>query len=214
MKKEFFSTVAILLTFTAPIIMLSGCDDDDEETSDTGSYPYVDLGLSVKWAKYNVGASSESEAGYYLSWGAIEEQDSYYYGEDKFSGKSASDISGNASYDAARYYWGGSWRMPKASEWEELFEKCTLSWEKSGSRYGYRLTSKSNGNSIFLPAAGLFYESIEPRVDGIVDYWSSTPSTGELALTHSEQVYGNSDWYNATSGNDRFIGLQIRAVSK
>ena len=58
------------------------------------------------------------------------------------------------SDDAARQNWGGKWRMPMDAEWTELREKCTWTWTTRGGHNGYKVTSKQNGNSIFLPAAG------------------------------------------------------------
>ena len=78
------------------------------------------------------------------------------------------------SDDAARANWGGRWRMPTRAEQDELREKCTWTWTTQGGHKGYKVTSKSNGNSIFLPAAGyrdgtsIYYASF----DGF--YWSST----------------------------------------
>lgn len=65
-----------------------------------------------------------------------------------------SNISGNYSYDAARKELGGSWRMPTEAEISELLENCIFEWVTRGDVKGALFTSKKNGNSIFLPAAG------------------------------------------------------------
>lgn len=128
---------------------------------------YVDLGLSVKWADRNVGASSPSDYGDLLEWGALKE--SQHYAKVDF------DISGNPQYDAATAAWGDGWRLPTKQEMEELVEKCKWEWTTQGGHSGYRITGP-NGNSIFLPAAGWRLEDSEINYDGVsATYWSSTP---------------------------------------
>ena len=65
------------------------------------------------------------------------------------------DISGNSQYDAATANWGGSWRMPKSTELKELIDNCTWTWTTQNGVNGYKVIG-TNGNSIFLPAAGLY----------------------------------------------------------
>lgn len=119
----------------------------------------IDLGLSVKWASYNVGASSPEDYGGYYAWGETEEKSDYtestykYYDSknDKYI-DIGSSISGT-QYDVARVKWGGSWRMPTHAEQVELYDKCTTQWTTYNGVNG-RLVTGPNGNSIFLPAAG------------------------------------------------------------
>ena len=80
---------------------------------------YVDLGLSVKWAKWNIGASSTRDKGQYFSWG----QTSGYYYKQKEKSEINSidyDIYGNSRYDIATALWGDHWRLPTEEEWDEL----------------------------------------------------------------------------------------------
>lgn len=121
-------------------------------------HAYVDLGLSVKWATCNVGASSPEEYGNYYAWGETTTKSSYTEDNSKTDGVSmSSSIAGDASYDAARANWGGTWRLPTASESQELIDNCTWTWTTQGGKNGYKVTSEKNGNSIFLPAAGCRY---------------------------------------------------------
>ena len=140
MKRPLFSIfdiVGVAMAVTCSLALFTACDDDDDGvssvsgsiTSSTGTingYEYVDLGLSVKWAICNIGASSPSDYGDYLAWGETETKDEYTndnsvtYGDSSFG-----DISGNATYDAATANWGKKWRMPTRSEFEELLDDCT-----------------------------------------------------------------------------------------
>ena len=122
----------------------------------------IDLGLSVKWASWNVGASKPEEYGGYYAWGETEEKTMYDWNSYKHcDGSSESchiigkngEISGT-EYDVAHVIWGGDWRMPTLEEVNELQSKCTTEWAKINGIEGRRYTGP-NGNSIFLPAAGL-----------------------------------------------------------
>ena len=141
----------------------------------------VDLGLSVKWASLNVGASSIEDIGDEYAWGEIEPRTTYgpenyqYYditwGEYIDIGE---DISGT-EYDAAHVKWGGDWRMPTKKEMEELLTRCTWSVIKyNGTTTGCKVTGP-NGNKIFLPV----YDESGTRSDGFAYthecmLWTST----------------------------------------
>lgn len=88
-------------------------------------HEYVDLGLSVMWATCNLGAANPYDAGDGYRWGERKIGAPWSYEEIE----ELDEISGNEKYDAARACWGGEWRMPTYSEWEELYEKCK--WEES-----------------------------------------------------------------------------------
>ena len=106
----------------------------------------VDLGLSVKWAKKNLGASNYTDKG-----------NSYEDYEDV-------NLSGNEKYDYARKELGGSWRMPTFKDWQELKEKCTWKTVKIDDKPGFQVTGP-NGNIIFLPA-----EKLDEPIMGIQHY--------------------------------------------
>lgn len=99
-------------------------------------HEYVDLGLpsGLKWATCNVGANSPSEYGDYYAWGETTTKTSYTYENSKTYNKKIGDIGGNASYDAARANWGGTWRMPTKEEFDELLNKCTCTWTTQGGK--------------------------------------------------------------------------------
>ena len=168
----------------------------------------VDLGLSVKWANCNVGANSPEEYGDYFAWGEISPKDSYYEDNCSTYGKSMADISGNPQYDAARANWGGAWRMPTKAELEELRSNCTWEWTTLNGVNGRRVTGP-NGNSIFLPAAGLRYDTSSNAVGSGGCYWSSTPYEDGVYLAFNLLFDSDCyDWY----WNPRFSGQSVRPV--
>ena len=130
---------------------------------DCNWHKYVDLGLpsGLLWATCNIGASEPWENGLYFSWGNVDghAKDSMYDYESYASTPGASltdSIPVDAKYDAARAYFGGTWRMPTDAEFAELFRKryTTNEWVTQNGVNGRRVTSKINGNSVFFPASG------------------------------------------------------------
>ncbi len=172
---------------------------------------YVDLGLSVKWAACNVGASSPEDYGNYYAWGETEAKSEYNLVNSKTEGKVIGDISGNPLYDAARANWGGTWRMPTKAEFDELLNKCKWEWTTQGGKKGYRVIGP-NGNSIFLPAAGRRSDSSLDYAGINGFYWSSTPDSS------TDIEYGHRISFNRvcpTMGwNYRLYGFPVRPVSE
>ena len=135
---------------------------DNSTTGFENGYEWVDLGLSVKWAACNVGATKPEQYGNLYAWGDTQPD---RFNRDYIWSKSPEQYTtytkytdGNAqlelSDDAARGNWEGAWRMPTYQEMQELKEKCLWAWTTLNGTKGYQVISKSNGNSIFLPAAG------------------------------------------------------------
>lgn len=127
-------------------------------------HEYVDLGLSVKWATCNVGATSPENLGDRFRWGETEpgnignKKSSRTYKE-----KYPSSIGKYSLYNAANDKMGGEWRLPTVAEMNELMEKCT--WERTllNKTLCVKITGP-NGNSIYIPG-----------MDGTHDihYWSA-----------------------------------------
>ncbi len=177
-------------------------------TGKINGYEYVDLGLSVKWARYNVGASSPTGYGNYYAWGETSTKSEYTEANSKTYGQSIGDIAGDSRYDVARAKWGSTWRLPTANEIDELINKCSWKWTTVGGVKGYKVTGP-NGNSIFLPAAGDRNGSSLLGQGSNGYYWSSTP-------------YGTSTAYSLTFYSGRFsrywyrrgYGFSVRPVSR
>ena len=174
----------------------------------------IDLGLSVKWASWNVGATSPEEYGSYYAWGETEEKsnydwDTYKYNYNPQTGyftNIGSNISGT-QYDVARQKWGGSWRMPTKAEFDELTSKCKWTKYQHKGVNGYKVTGP-NGNSIFLPAAGYYFGTSFYNAGSCGHYWSA--SLGEdfngyfawfLDFFHGYYGHYNSDYsYRCCNG--------------
>ena len=173
---------------------------------------YVDLGLSVKWATQNVGADSPSDYGDYFAWGETRPKSRYDWDNYKIVGKTS--ISPTCGHDTARENWGGTWRMPTEAEFEELCNRnnCKWTWKSQGGHWGYLVTSKINGNSIFLPAAGWRRGTDRRRVGEYGFYWSSTLSSSYSELARSLNI---NDLVYCTDENDFCSnGHSVRPVTE
>ena len=201
-------------------------DDSESNIPDpnpnTGNHEYVDLGLSVKWATCNVGASKPEEDGDHFAWGETEPKSFYDWSTYKWCNGSydtQTKYCTNSDYgtvdnktvlesadDAAAVNWGGSWRMPTRAEQDELRNKCTFTWTTQNGVKGYKVTSKINGKSIFLPAAN--YRS-DDRLCGIGGYWSSSLRTDYQNYAYAFDFNTTNDYKN---NNFRFYGFSVRPV--
>ena len=203
-------------------------------------YEYVDLGLpsGTKWATCNVGATKPEEYGNYFAWGETEPKTTYnwntykwattaYYAEyDMWYLETITKYNTDSDYgtvdnktvleladDAARANWGGSWRMPTDDEWTELRENCEWTWtsDYNGTGVAGRIvTSKTNGNHIFLPAAGCRdYDGLR-RAGNYGYYWPSSLNT--YHPNNAWYVYFYSDYVREYGGHERYYGRSVRPV--
>lgn len=179
----------------------------------------VDLGLSVKWATCNVGAEKPEDYGDYFAWGETEPKSNYSWSTyfDSVNGNSSNftkyatnkKTQLDPEDDAAHVNWGGDWRMPTKTEQDELRTNCTWTWITQNGVNGYKVTSKVNGNSIFLPAAGYRRDSSLSGAGSFGDCWSSSLHSSYSYLAYS--LYFNSggvDW----DLESRDYGHSVRAV--
>ena len=175
----------------------------------------VNLGLpsGTKWASFNIGATKPEEYGDYFAWGEIGTKldysvDTYFFYNNNGYTSLGIDISGT-KYDVARMKWGGSWVMPTLDDVKELFNNCTREWTTLHGVDGLKFTSKNNGNSIFLPAAGrrwngdLYYAG----EDGY--YWSSTQDPDGSRSAYYLLFRSGSAYWDC---NYRLLGRSVRPV--
>ena len=222
--QHLFTLIAICLCFVQ-------CETDRIIIPEETHHEYIDLGLSVKWAAYNVGATTPEESGGYFAWGEIEEKSSYNWNTYKYcfgTGFNLTKYCFDSEYgkdgftdtkttldpqdDAATMNWGGNWRMPTAKEAQELYDYCKWTWTTQNGIPGYKVMG-INGNSIFLPAVGSmgwdkFYDLGEEGV-----FWTSS-------LSGPDFVYSNSPVFLRLIEKDiafnivtqRCWGFSVRAV--
>ncbi len=196
------------------------------------SYEAVDLGLSVKWATFNVGATKPEEYGDYFAWGETSphetetyDMDSYALTSDGYTFITCTDENGNltSEYDAATVNWGGAWRMPTKIELQELMntDNCTWTWYAAGNtKYsgvaGIEVTSKKNGytdKSIFLPAAGFQGDSELIDAGTYVNIWSASLSTYNVQCATC--MYSSSSVEPGLNNfSTRYSGIPVRPVCK
>ncbi len=168
-------------------------------------YDYVDLGLSVKWATCNVGASTPEGYGNYYAWGETTTKSTYNSSTYTYS---SNPTTLPLNRDAVAVNWGGSWRMPTEAEQDELRTECSWTWTTLNGVNGYNVEGP-NGNSIFLPAAGLRCDS-DLRYAGSIGYcWSSSLGTYYSYYACSLNFYSDDvGWYY----NGRLYGQSVRGV--
>ena len=198
--------------------------------SSSSSSEAVDLGLSVKWASWNVGATAPEEYGDYFAWGETQTKANYTENNYKWCDGSSSSLTKyntNSTYgtvdnkttldlqdDAARANWGGSWRMPTDAEWTELRSNCNWEWTTINGVFGRKVTSTKTGYTdkwIFLPAAGIRQETILKKAGSYGYYWSS--SLAAVLQAAAYDMYFGSDQVGR-DGTNRYFGLSVRPVTK
>ena len=161
------------LTLALAAIAISGASIQASAQAPAGVQA-IDLGLpsGIRWASCNVGATAPEDYGNYYAWGETETKADYSWATYKHNnGDNSSDnitkYGNNADTlttlepedDAATANWGSAWRMPTAAELDELLEHCTWTWTTQNGVNGYQVASTTNGNSIFLPAAGYYFRA-------------------------------------------------------
>lgn len=194
---------------------------------DINGHEFVNLGLpsGTKWATCNIGANNPEEAGFYFAWGETSIKDTYdlshykWYANNNYTKYTSSDIKTtlDSDDDAATMIWDQDKkygiRMPTKAEIDELTNNCEIKWidnSSDGNKLsGYKFTSKKNGMSIFLPAAGVRLNDTSYRYGSSGQYWSSSfaPSYCERAqylLFDSSKCYWSSQF--------RYRGKSVRAV--
>ena len=189
---------------------------------------WVDLGLpsGLLWARCNVGASAPEGYGDYYAWGETATKNNYNWNTYKYSNNEGylDKYCSRALYgrfhftdtltilepddDAATANISSWARIPTKGEWQELIDNTTSKWTIQNGVKGYLFTAP-NGNSLFLPAAGMRWDR-EIDSQGIGgNYWSSS-----LETSHPIDAWrlAFSSEFLFTDGASRFNGFSIRAV--
>lgn len=187
-------------------------------------HEFVDLGLSVKWATCNIGAEKPEECGDFFAWGETKPKSYYdwsnlkycndatnlHFSKYKCNGRKRDNRTTlELEDDAAHANWGGGWRMPTSKEFEELKYKCTWKWITMNGEEGYKVTSKKNGNSIFLPAANYYRYTFFRSSSHYGDYWSS--SLDDRYSYYARALRLDSDDYSVKNRH-RADGMSVRPV--
>ena len=181
----------------------------------------VDLGLpsGTLWATCNVGANSPEQYGDHFAWGETVQREDYTpsaYTNNDLTTITAYDAQSNDTcllpeYDAATANWGGDWQMPTAKQFEELINDTytTKEWTTQNGVNGYKITSRSNGKSIFLPAAGYRWSDAVATEGTGGEYWSRSLNT--VNTSNVFYLYFRERNFQMDSGGGYF-GRSVRPV--
>ncbi|MBE6317649.1 MAG: hypothetical protein E7081_01585 [Bacteroidales bacterium] len=182
----------------------------------------VDLGLSVNWSGWDLGATSAMEYGVHFAWGELIpriggfDNDGYlHYNPNTYVQNFIGEEISGTDYDAARYHLGEGWRMPTKAEADELLQKCKWVYTVANNIPGYKVIGP-NGNSIFLPLNGHIVGD-ELIDDGVhCCYWTGSLviySDGSHSNTNANVLlYGPKEKKTETVIDNRMIGHCIRPV--
>ena len=224
---------------TQPIVANDNMRNDSQSKTPKDSYgicniEMVDLGLSIKWAGWNVGASSPEEYGGYYAWGETSEKDEYtddtyiwwttegvkwylsgkitkYCNNDSETHNDIGCYDGRgvleAGDDVARAVMGGNWRMPTKKEITELTYNCKRKYTSVNGVPGFVLTGP-NGNSIFLPLSGYKYEGELCYKNKVGCFWGSTVDS---SCDRADHLYCSEGSFLGLY-NMRYYGYNVRAV--
>ena len=190
----------------------------------------VDLGLpsGVKWASCNVGAEKPEDDGFFYAWGEVWPKGEYFsttykyanggeYKLTKYCGRAEQGDNGftdtktilEPGDDAARFNWGGNWRMPTYKEWKELVDNCKWTWTQQNGVQGYRVASEVNENSIFLPASGIFSQGSRSSKGSLGIYWSSSLDKDFPKYAYAVRCASN---LHDVISYTRYLGHTVRPV--
>ena len=200
--------------------------ENSENPGMENGHEWVDLGLSVKWATCNVGATKPEEYGDYFAWGEVESKEVYDWSTYKYCAGTNTTMTkycnksgfGNNGFtdnkteldpedDAAAVNWGGAWRMPTKAEQDELKNNCTWNWTTQNGVNGYKVIGP-NGNSIFLPITGFMYGK-DLTDDEWGFYWSNAYGNG--AMSNASSMFFISNIIEWNHGARRY-GQSVRPV--
>lgn len=171
-----------------------------------------DNGKPLYWSSYNLGATAPEDYGGLYGWGDATGKKTSTDLDNYPSATPPTDIN-NTDYNLAKIMWGGGWRLPSNNEMWSLLSNCDDEWTTINGTEGIKYTSKTNGNSIFIPIAPVRTgETIEQGTKSY--YWLNTLNEEDntMAATFHIDTYWKNDW--PTAGKERYLGLPIRPVTE
>lgn len=188
-------------------------------------FKFIDLGLpsGTLWATANVGASKPSDYGLYFSWADVQGYTAEQVGKDKqfscddykfgdypnFTKYATEGAKLELMDDAAHINMGGSWHIPTPTQLQELIDNTTSTWTTQDGVNGRLFTSKKNGKSIFIPAAGYAWNGSVCNVGNEADVWSSMLYAGYVSYG---QVLDFSSGDAGLNDRNRCGGFSVRGV--
>ena len=223
-------------------VAFTACSSNEEpKPGSDAEYVDLGLPSGTKWAACNLGATKPEEYGDYYAWGETEGKTSFSWGnytwmqkgkanwkyitkytfddgktqciwydaDKKFIGDGKTTL--EPKDDAATAKLGSRWRMPTPDDFRELIDKCNWEWAELNGVKGYKVTG-TNGNFIFLPAAGYNDGSkVEGKEDG--GFFSpNTPSSDDTSHADTLKIPAPPPPPHIHKGRE--IGISVRAVRK
>lgn len=204
----------------------------------------VDLGLSVKWASFNLGATKPEDYGGYYQWAGTQDvtdksiyldwrycpyhtgsSDSSgwtkYIPSDKYSYWSGTGSPDNKTVldpedDVAHVKLGGKWRMPTIEEWSELrnTSNCSWTWTSINGINGYKVQSLKTG----FTKNWIFLPAAGSRSDDGLYFVGSTGRywSSSLGTGYPHRAYRLNFGSGGVGASDynRYYGPSVRPVSE
>ena len=232
---------AIAVVMMMGVAFTACLSNEEPKPGSDAEYVDLGLPSGTKWGACNLGATKPEEYGDYYAWGETEGKTSFSWGnytwmqkgkanwkyitkytfddgktqciwyddDKKFIGDGKTTL--EPKDDAATAKLGSRWRMPTPDDFRELIDKCNWEWAELNGVKGYKVTG-TNGNFIFLPAAGHNDGSkVEGKEDGGF-FWSNSLSSDDSS--HADNLKFSSTKAPTIIHKGREIGISVRAVRK
>ena len=180
-----------------------------------GNHPHlIDMGNGLKWSCCNVGASDPYSAGNYYSWGETKTKSEYSRADNVEYALGLYTYPNNISctpYDVAWVTSNGTLRMPSHDEFVALIALCDVTWADYGSHGGAVLTSKLNGNKLFISAGGWNFSGEELGRGDTGILW--TADRGSRYMGYFMQVLYNDGNPQPNIAYSQWSGHNVRGVA-